>query len=119
MCESRLSPGEQGVRELLRGTQLLVGFKTRQSFVAPSMGHLVEIMTDLTKTCQNKFVLSIHYISLIVPSHNDLFALEVCVLVLQLTSCDTLLAVCVPCCAVCHLWELGQGCHIVLFNTGL
>lgn len=58
------------------------------------------------------------YISLMVTGHNvDSFSFKAGLLVLKVTLCDTFLAVCVPHCAVCHPWELGQGYHVVLCNS--
>lgn len=55
-----------------------------------------------------------------VIGHNiDSFSRKVGLLVLKVALCGTLLAVGVPRCAVCHPWELGQGYHVILCNSGL
>lgn len=59
-------------------------------------------------------------VSLMVIGHNiDSFSRKVGLLVLKVALCGTLLAVGVPRCAVCHPWELGQGYHVILCNSGL
>lgn len=60
------------------------------------------------------------FISLMVTGHSiDSFSLKVGLLVLKVALCDTLLAVGVLHCAVCHPWELSQGYCVVLCNSGL
>lgn len=58
----------------------------------------VEIRIDPTRTCENKFVVSIHCIGLTITSHNsDWFGLRVIALVLRAVLCSTLLSAWVPC----------------------
>ena len=75
-----------------------LGLNHNSPFGAQRGARRVEITTNLTRACENKFVLSIHSV--------DLCILRVAALVFKALLCITSLAVCSSSSTAYHPWEV-------------